>query len=92
MNDIRFYHEFKDKGKRRSAGTVVAALVGNGHFRSGNKICYEALAGLFDHPNSVVCGTAVSLDYLHEQCKRIGETGAQIIHPALFQRLNHAAR
>ena len=88
MNGIRFYHEFKDEGKRRSAGAVVAALVGNGHFRSGNKICYEALAGLFDHPNSVVCGTAVSLDYLHEKCKRIGEARAQTIHPALFQRLN----
>jgi hypothetical protein len=88
MKGIRFFHEFKDKGKRQSAGTVVAALVGNGHFRTGNQICYEALAGLFDHPNSVVCGTAVSLDYLHEKCKRIGEARAQTIHPALFQRLN----
>jgi hypothetical protein len=88
MSSIRFYHEFKDKGKRRSAGTVIAAFVGNGHFRTGNKICYEALASLFDHPNSVVCGTAVSLGYLLERCRRISETRAQTIHPALFQRLN----
>ena len=88
MKGIHFYHEFKDKGKRQSAGTIVAALVGNGCFRSGHKICYEALAGLFDHPNSVVCGTAVSLDYLHEKCKRLGEARAQTIHPALFERLN----
>ena len=88
MNGIHFYHEFKDKGKRHSAGTVIAALVGNGHFQSGYKICYEALGGLFDHPNSVVCGTAVSQDYLHEKCKRICEARAQTIHPALFERLN----
>ena len=88
MKGIRFYHEFKDKGKRHSAGTVIAALVDNGRFRSGDNICYEALAGLFDQPNSVVCGTAVSLDYLHDKCKRIGEARAQTIHPALFERLN----
>ena len=90
MKSIRFYHEFKDRGKRHSAGTVIAALVGNGRFRSGGKICYEALAGLFDHPNSVVCGTAVSLDYIHERCKRIGEEKAQAIHPELFERLNQS--
>ena len=88
MNGIRFYHEFKDKGKRQSAGTVVAALVGNGRFLSGQKVCYEALAGLFDRRDSVVCGTAVSFDYLHEKCKRIGEARARTIHPALFERLN----
>jgi hypothetical protein len=90
MNGIRFYHEFKDKGKRRSAGTVVAALLANGCFRSGHTVCYEALAGLFDHSNSVVCGTAVSLDYLREKCKRIGEAKAQTIHPALFEKLNQS--
>ena len=90
MKSIRFYHEFKDKGKRHSAGTVVAVLIVNGRFRSEDKICYEALAGLFDHPDSVVCGTAVSLDYLHEKCKRIGQARAQTIHPALFERINQA--
>ena len=88
MNGIRFYQEFKNKSKRESAGTVVAVLVGNGRFWSANKACYEALAGLFHHPNSVVCGTAVALDYLHDKCKRISEARARTIHPALFERLD----
>ncbi len=89
MNGIRFYQEFKNKSKHRSAGTVVVVLVGNGRFWSSNKVCYEALAGLFHDPNSVVCGTAVALDYLDEKCKRISEARARTIHPALFERLDN---
>ena len=88
MNGIRFYQEFTNKSKRQPAGTVVAALVCNGRFWSTGKVCYEALGGLFDHPNSVVCGGAVSLDYLHDKCKRISEGRARDIHPALFERLD----
>jgi len=90
MNGIRFYHEFTDKAKRQSAGTIVAALVCNGHFWSAGKVCYEAVSGLFDHPNSVVCGTAVARDYLHDKCKRVSEASARIIHPALFERLDQS--
>jgi len=90
MNGIRFYHEFTNKAKRQSAGTVVAALVGNGHFWSTRKVCYEAISGLFDHPNSVVCGTAVARDYLREKCKRISQARARTIHPALFERLDQS--
>lgn len=87
MKGIRFYHEFRDKSKRNSAGTVVAALICNGSFWSTGKSCYEAISGLFDHPNSVVCGSAVSRDYLQDKCKRISETKARAVHPALFERL-----
>ncbi|MGO8929305.1 MAG: hypothetical protein ACLQU3_20760 [Limisphaerales bacterium] len=88
MNGIRFYHEFTNNSEQQSVGTVVAALVGNGHFWSADKVCYEALSGLFDHPNSVVGGTAVARDYLHDKCKRISEDKARTIHPALFERLD----
>ena len=88
MNGIRFYHEFNHKRKRHSAGTVVAALVCNGKFWSTGKVCFEAISGLFDQPNSVVCGAAVSLDYLQEKCKRVSEAKARLIHPALFERLD----
>jgi hypothetical protein len=73
MNGIRFYQEFSDKSKRKPGGTVVAALVLNGRYWSGGMICYEALAGLFDGPNSPVTGTGVSLEYLRRKCKRINE-------------------
>ena len=90
MNGIRFYQEFTNKSKRQSAGTVVAALVCNGRFWSTGKVCYEAISGLFDHPNSVVCGGAVSLDYLHAKCKRVSEGRARDLHPALFERLDQS--
>jgi len=89
MNGIRFYQEFKDKSKVKPAGTVVALLVCNGPFRSDGTVCYEADVGLFDHPNSAVCSSAVSLDYLRCRCKRIGQAKARTMHPALFERLDH---
>jgi len=52
MNGIRFYQEFTDKSKRKPGGTVVAALVLNGSYWSNGTICYEALAAVFDWPNS----------------------------------------
>ena len=77
MNGLRFYLEHKDKSKRQPGGTVVAALVLNGTYWSSGRCCYEAVAALFDWPNSPVAGTGVALDYLREKCKRIpyGQTG-----------------
>ena len=88
MNGIRFYLEFTDRAKRKPGGTVVAVLVLNGTYESNGKICYEAIAGLFDHSNAPVAGTGVALDYLREKCKRIREAKARAIHPALFARLD----
>ena len=88
MKGIRFYLEFRDSSKRQPGGTVVAALVLNGSYRSSGVICYEAIAALFDRPNSPVAGTGVALAYLRRKCKRISETKARAIHPALFTRLD----
>ena len=88
MNGIRFYQEFSAKSKRNSAGTIVAALVCNGSYWSSGTICYEAMAGLFDRPNSPVAGTGVACDYLRQKCKCISEAKARTIHPALFERLD----
>jgi hypothetical protein len=88
MNGIRFYREFKDNSKRQPGGTVVAALVLNGGYWSSSTWCYEAVAALFDRPNSPVAGTGVARDYLRLKCKRISEATARIIHPALFERLD----
>jgi hypothetical protein len=88
MNGIRFYQEFSDKSKRKPIGTVVAALVLNGRYRSSGTICYEARAAVFDWPNSPVAGTGVSFDYLRQKCKRISEAQARIIHPVPLERLD----
>ena len=90
MNGIRLYLEFTDKSKRQPGGTVVAALVLNGSYCSSGRICYEALAALFDWPNAPVAGTGVACDYLRQKCQRISEANARIIHPALFERLDQS--
>ena len=88
MSGICFYQEFRDRSKRRSAGTIIAVLVYNSPYLSSGKLCYEAIAGVFDRPNSPVAGTGVACDYLRQKCKRISEAKARIIHPALFERLD----
>jgi hypothetical protein len=88
MSGIRFYLDFRDKSKRKSGGNIVAVLQLNGAYWSSGKVCYEALAALFDRPNAPVAGTGVALDYLRERCQRISEAKARAIHPALFQRLD----
>ena len=90
MKGIRFYLEFTDPARRQSGGTVVAALVLNGSYWSSGKCCYEAIAALFDRPNSPVAGTGVALDYLRQKCEPISEAEARIIHPALFERLDQS--
>ena len=88
MNGIRFYEEFTDKSKRQPCGTVVAALVLNGSYRSSGTICYEAIAAVLDWPNAPVAGTGVAYDYLRQKCKRISEAKARAIHPVLFERID----
>src|SRR5882724_453202 len=70
MKGIRFYHEFEDRSKCRSRGTIVAACVCNGSYISSDKLCYEGLVGVFDRPNSPVNFSGAALDYLREKCKR----------------------
>ena len=62
----------------------------NGIYWSSGTICYEAIAAVFDWPNSPVAGTGVACDYLRHKCKRISEAKARIIHPALFERLDQS--
>jgi len=90
MNGIRFYLEFTDKSKCTPGGTVVAALVLNGSYWSSGTIYYEALAAVFDWPNSPVAGMGVACDYLRQKCKRTSEANARTIHPALFERLDQS--
>ena len=93
MKGIRFYEELRNKNRKseESRGTVVAVLVDTGHI-SGNQhgvwYEYDCISSLFDHPNSVVCGSGVSQDYLWQECRRISEQRAREIHPELFKRLD----
>jgi len=88
MNGIRFYLEFQDKSKRQPGGNIVAVLALNGAYWSSGSLCYEAIAALFEQPDSPVAGTGVALDYLRQRCQRVSEAQARAIHPALFKRLD----
>lgn len=54
----------------------------------GRRPIASAIAAILHKPNSPVCGTSVSMDYLDERCKRISEKMAREIHPALFTYLD----
>ena len=90
MKNIRFYEEFSNKRKGISKGTVVAIdtdwRLETGLFDNKGRI-YEAIASVFDEPNSSVCGTTVHELYLRDSCKRISEARALEIHPKLIDYL-----
>lgn len=93
MKDIRFYLEFpsataKHKSGRSHkghSGNVLAAFQGD---TLEERLHPEALAGVFDHPNSDVACTGYSHEFLR-QCKRVSERTARAIHPRLFERLDN---
>ena len=91
MKGIRFYLEYRStyaKRQRQHSGTVFAAFVANGvHPMKGGG--WEGMSAISDHPNSDVCGTSASWEYLRKRCRRISESMAREIHPKLFTRLDN---
>lgn len=90
MKDIQFHLEYDssgDKRKNNHNGNVVAIIVGNGTFKSGDQWCYEAIGAVYFVPDSPVASTAISLEVMRERTKRINEKRAREIHPELFRYL-----
>ncbi len=92
MNGYRFYEEYNDKRKGISQGNVVAIIPETRRieqYPDGSlDVIYDVIGAVYFHPNSDVCGTGASQGYLTESCKRISESKARQIHPALFQYLD----
>ena len=95
MNGFGFYLEYPSSAAKKKStvkkpegdsGNVIAVY--GDIFFSSNKPCRECLSAVYSHRNSQVCVNAVSMDYLQERCKRIPESLARKIHPALFERLD----
>ena len=91
MKGYRFYKEYnspREKHNDEGNGNVTAIYLENGvYYSPGVGACYEAATGIFPHPNSDVCSSSVSLEWLRTNCKRISEEEARTIHPALFAYL-----
>lgn len=94
MKGYRFYEEYSDKRKGISSGNVVAIIPENRwtirHHDGSVDVIYHAIGAVYFHSNSDVCGTSATQGYLSEGCKRISESKARQIHPALFQYLDQA--
>jgi hypothetical protein len=102
MKGVRFYAEYPSAKEKRNAtrkelgnhsGNVVALFYDFiSWYNRGDGISTfsgcDALAGVFDEPNSPVATTTVGFEYLRERCKRISEEQAREIHPELFNRLD----
>ncbi len=82
MKGVRFYFDYgsaKAKRKGGDAPNALAVFVCNGIHNAA----YGCTAALTEQPNSDVCGTSASLDYLRESCKRVSEAEAYRVHPKL---------
>jgi|ERR1035437_6991370 hypothetical protein len=98
MNGFRFYLEYystaaKRKGTvkkpYRHSGNCIAMFTGAEHVMVSNgDIKSECIGAVYFHRNSAVCCCSASWDYLRENCRRIPESLARRIHPALFERLD----
>lgn len=89
MKGVRFYEEFENKYKKRSEGNVVALFYDQWSYGRGEQgRLTDALVSLTGAANGPVCSSQVSDSYLRAKCKRIPESKARIIHPALFEWLD----
>jgi len=91
MKGLRFYLEYPNKTEKTKAtvknpgnhsGNCIAVFIGQWQ---GNTMNIDAGAALMDTPNSPVCSTSVSYEYLQERCKRIPAGMVNAIHPELWK-------
>ena len=100
MKGFRFYEEFENARKTKPTGNVIALVLSRDgrpetfpdSVRGRTVYLMEAVAAIFDVPNSDVISVSVSRDQLSKRCKRVPETRARTVHPRLFEHLDvHAA-
>lgn len=94
MKDVRFYEELKDKNRKaeESQGNVVAIFPSTRRIeRNGDgtwHAVYDGIGAVQDYPNCPPASTGIAEDYLRDECRRINESRARIIHPELFKWLD----
>lgn len=85
MKGVRFYADYGSKKAKRKGGdapNALAIIVDAKRIENGDLV-YDGMGAVFEHRNSGVASTGVSLSYLRESCKRISEAEAYRIHPNL---------
>ena len=97
MRGYRFYLEYQNNADKRRGtvkspgthcGTVVAVSTDRSRgYISGGHYVMEGVSSVFQVPDSSVTTTAISPEYLRQDCRRIPEVMAREIHPTLFRYL-----
>ena len=91
MRGYVFYLEHSTpaaKRKREHSGNVLAVCYPFEIFAGS----VEALVGVYDWPNSAICGGCTDRAYLAKYCRRVSEAEARRVHPAMFDHLAEVAR
>ncbi len=93
MRGLRFFEEYTDAARARSAGTVVAIDMTGRSFVQEGGVCYDALSAAADgpSPNGPVLQRWCNAEYLGSRCRRVSEARARAIHPRLFEYLDSLA-
>lgn len=90
MKGYRFYLEYnskQDKRKGKDQGNVLAFPIDSPWWVNGGYM-HDCLSAVLFIPDSPVCWSSCSWEFLRENCKRISEKQARIIHHALFEYLD----
>lgn len=97
MKGFRFYLEYPNKQEKQKAtrkktgnhsGNCIALCVDPMEYWINNdNTMVEAFTAVYDRKNSPCCFSSTSIEYLNENCKRISEQQARVIHPNLFERI-----
>jgi hypothetical protein len=93
MIGYHFYLEYGTNAHKRHGihmGTVIAKPTSRAHRNHNGD--WECFAAVYDQPNSAVCTTSTTVEYLRETCKRIPEWRARQIHPRLFDWMEECER
>ena len=100
MKGYRFYLEYPSlKEKRKGTvknpgnheGNALALIIDTARVMYQHEkpiIVHDAIGSLLFTPDSPVCSTSITDEYLTERCKRIPESLAREIHPKLFNYLD----
>lgn len=97
MKSYHFYLEYPSKAAKRAAtrknlgnhsGNIIAVDSERANsWLSDRQVMRDCVSAVTSYPNSDVCGSSASMDYIRENCKRVSEKQAREIHPNLFSTL-----
>jgi hypothetical protein len=85
MKDVTFYAEYPSKkDKRNKTGNPTVVGISGPWYKSGPAYCKEGVGCISPDFRTQFTTGGYSDDYLKENCTRIGEKQARLMHPEIF--------